>query len=145
MSQNGLPHDAVLHAEALGAGYGAQVALHDVTLTIQRGSLTALVGPNGSGKSTLLKTLARLLMPRTGAVYLDGKALSRIPTASVARELAILPQGPGTPAGLTVGELVEQGRFPHVGALRMLQTQDHSAIQTALALTGMTAFRHRPL
>jgi iron complex transport system ATP-binding protein len=40
---------------------------------------------------------------------------------------------------------VEQGRFPHVGALRMLRSQDHAAIATALELTGMREFAHRPI
>lgn len=63
----------------------------------------------------------------------------------MARRLAILPQGPVAPEGLTVRELVEQGRFPHVGALRMLRTQDHAAISAALERTGMRAFAQRPL
>ena len=59
--------------------------------------------------------MARLLKPSGGAVYLDGVALSRMSTGAIAREIAIRP-GPVAPAGLTVGELVEQGRYPHAGA-----------------------------
>jgi iron complex transport system ATP-binding protein len=121
------------------------VVIDQLALQVERGSITALVGPNGSGKTTLLKTLARLLTPSAGTVYLDGKAISQMPTAAVARELAILPQGPSAPEGLTVRELVEQGRFPHVGALRMLRAQDHAAITAALTSTGMAGFAHRPL
>ncbi len=110
-----------------------------------RGQVTALVGPNGSGKSTLLKTMARLLRPSGGVVLLDGAAIARLPTAQVARALAVLPQGPVAPAGLTVRELVEQGRYPHAGPLRMLRRQDHAAIAEALELTGMQAFAGRPL
>jgi iron complex transport system ATP-binding protein len=114
-------------------------------LSIERGSITALVGPNGSGKSTMLKALARLLRPRHGAVYLDGRDISRLPTREVARRLAILPQAPSAPEELTVGELVEQGRYPHVGPLRLFDEADHAAIARALAATEMTAFRERPL
>jgi iron complex transport system ATP-binding protein len=63
----------------------------------------------------------------------------------VARQLAILPQGPSAPEGLSVRELVEQGRYPHVGALRMLRQQDHATVAAALEWTGMAAFAHRPL
>jgi iron complex transport system ATP-binding protein len=136
---------APLRAEGLYVGYGDRLVLRGLSLSIQRGQVTALVGPNGSGKSTLLKTLARLLRPLAGAVVLNGQAITRLSTAAVARELAVLPQGPGAPATLTVRELVEQGRFPHVGALRMLRKQDHAAIGEALALTDMEAFAHRPL
>jgi iron complex transport system ATP-binding protein len=145
-STNNHPENGhALATEALRVSYGARVVIDQLALQIERGTITALVGPNGSGKSTLLKTLARLLSPSAGAVYLDGKLISRMPTAAVARELAILPQGPSAPEGLTVRELVEQGRFPHVGALRMLRIQDHAAITAALNRTGMSSFAHRPL
>src|SRR6476469_3743596 len=88
-----------LAAVDLRSGYGARNVLDSLSVRIDRGGVTALVGPNGSGKSTFLKTLSRLLKPSGGAVYLDGKALTRMPTAAVAREIAILPQGPVAPAG----------------------------------------------
>lgn len=144
-NNNHAKHDSTLVTEALRVGYGARAVIDQLALQIERGKITALVGPNGSGKSTLLKALARLLPLSAGAVYLDGKQISRMPTAAVARELTILPQGPSAPEGLTVRELVEQGRFPHVGALRMLRAQDHAAITAALRRTGMTSFAHRPL
>ena len=136
---------AVLRSDTVQVGYGERVVIGGLSLTIQRGGITALVGPNGSGKSTLSKALARLLKPSGGAVYLDGTAISRMPTAAITRQLAILPQGPVAPAGLTVGELVEQGRYPHAGPLKMLVRQDYAAISEALALTGMSAFAARPL
>ncbi|NJO81608.1 MAG: ABC transporter ATP-binding protein, partial [Blastochloris sp.] len=92
-----------------------------------------------------VKTLARLLTPSAGTILLDGKAISSLPSADVARQLAILPQGPSAPPGLTVAELVEQGRYPHVGPLRMLKQQDHQAVHDALTLTNMHAFAQRPL
>jgi iron complex transport system ATP-binding protein len=143
MTSNG--HAPALSTADLRVGYGERAVIDGLGLAIAAGTITALVGPNGSGKSTLLKALARLLKPSGGLVYLDGKAISRMPTTAIARELAILPQGPSAPASLTVRELVEQGRFPHVGALRMLRQQDHSAITAALELTGMTEFAHRPI
>lgn len=135
----------ILAANRLQVSYGKRAVIADLSLAIEQGTITVLVGPNGSGKSTLLKTLARLLSPTKGVVYLNGADINRLPTASVARQLAILPQTPNAPANLTVGELVEQGRFPHAGSLGMLRRQDHEAISEALALTGMTEFVHRPL
>jgi iron complex transport system ATP-binding protein len=136
---------AALEGRQLHVGYGERAVIEGLSVAVRHGEITALVGPNGSGKSTLLKALARLLRPGEGAVYLDGKAISRMSTAQVARELAILPQGPTAPSNLTVGELVEQGRYPHAGPLRMLRLQDHQAIGDALRLTGMDAFVDRAL
>lgn len=134
-----------LAAQNLSVGYLERGVIDRLSLDIARGGITALVGPNGSGKSTLLKALARLLKPNAGAVLLDGKAIHHLPTAEIARQMAILPQSPSAPHGLTVRELVEQGRYPHVGALRMLRAQDHEAITRALELTDMQRFAHRPL
>jgi len=143
ISTNG--HGPVLRAETLNIGYGSRIVVEELSLDLLKGQITALVGPNGSGKSTLLKTLARLLQPSSGAVYLNGKAISRMATSAVAQEIAVLPQGPVAPAGLTVSELVEQGRYPHAGPLRMLRKQDYSAIGEAMKLTGMEDFAHRAL
>jgi iron complex transport system ATP-binding protein len=142
-STNG--HTPALMAQDLRVGYLERTIIDGLSLPIVQGQITALVGPNGSGKSTLLKTLARLMKPSSGAVLLDGKAIHTLSTTEIARQMAILPQGPSAPHGLTVRELVEQGRYPHVGALRMLRTQDHDAIEQALTLTHMLAFSHRPL
>jgi len=135
----------ILSAETLSLGYGNRLVIPELTLEIAMGTITALVGPNGSGKSTFLNALARLIAPHAGSVYLDGKAIARMPARDVARRLAILPQSPGAPEELTVGELVEQGRYPHVGPLRMLREQDSTAIAEALAETRMTELRHRRL
>ncbi|MFD3166819.1 ABC transporter ATP-binding protein [Herpetosiphon sp. NSE202] len=135
----------VLEAETIHVHYGDRPVVADLSLQLTQGTVTALVGPNGSGKSTLLKTMARLLVPSAGAIYLDGKAITGMASATIAQRLAILPQGPRAPEGLTVRELVEQGRYPHVGALRMLRQQDHAAIREALALTDMERFSHRAL
>ncbi|HET9015762.1 MAG TPA: ABC transporter ATP-binding protein [Thermomicrobiaceae bacterium] len=136
---------SALESAALSAGYGSRLVLEQLSLDLERGSVTALVGPNGSGKSTVLKALARMLRPRHGAVYLDGRDISRLPTREVARRLAILPQAPSAPEELTVAELVEQGRYPHVGPLRLFDDADRAAIARALVETGMTEFRERPL
>lgn len=137
--------ERLLASESISAGYGNRLVLERLSLSIEQGSITALVGPNGSGKSTMLKALARMLHPRHGAVYLDGRDIARLPTREVARRLAILPQGPSAPEELTVAELVEQGRYPHVGPLRLFNDADRAAIARALAETNMTSFRARPL
>lgn len=132
-----------LNAEGLSVGYDDHLVIDDLSLTIEESTVTALVGPNGCGKSTLMRSLARLLKPRAGTVYLDGQAINKLPTRAVARMLAILPQGPTVPEGITVRELVEQGRYPHVGPLNMLTRQDHESIARALELTDLEDFEHR--
>jgi putative ABC transport system ATP-binding protein len=57
------------------AGKRQVTALHEITLTIQKGELVSIIGPSGSGKSTLLNLVGGLDRPTTGLVYVDGEAL----------------------------------------------------------------------
>lgn len=102
-----------LHTTELNIGYGDTAIVNDLNLTVPTGQITALVGANGSGKSTILKTMARLMKPKSGGVLLDGQSIHSQSTKQVAKQLAILPQNPTAPDGLTVSELVAYGRFPH--------------------------------
>ena len=133
------------HIDGVSTGYRNHVVSPHLTLSIEAGTRTSLVGPNGSGKSTTLKTMARLIAPLSGSVYLNGRDINRLPTRQVARQMAILPQVHEVPAELTVTELVEQGRFPHVGALGMLRRQDDEAIGEAIRMTRLEEFVHRPI
>ena len=134
---------AILEAQTVSVRLGKSPVLNDLTLSIPRGTVTAIIGPNGSGKSTLLRALARLLRPETGSVMLDGAAIARMSPGQVARQIATLPQSPGAVPGMTVQELVEQGRYPHAGPLRMLSDKDHAAVERALELTSSGRLRHR--
>ena len=68
-----------------------------------------------------------------------------MPTKRVAQRLALLPQGAQAPAGITVGDLVEYGRFPYRSALSGLGEKDREIIQWALASTGMSSLEHRDM
>ncbi len=59
-----------LVAQGVSVGYGDAVIIEDLSLEIIDQGFTALVGPNGSGKSTLLKAFARILKPKTGAIFM---------------------------------------------------------------------------
>lgn len=134
-----------LAARHLAAGHGRTVVVDDLTLEVAPRTVTALVGPNGSGKSTLLMTLARVLRPRAGEVLLDGSPLARTSSVEVARRLGVLPQSAVVPTGATVREVVEQGRYPQLGAWAMLRRRDDAAMRRALELTGLTALADRRL
>lgn len=131
--------------ERLSAGYGKQIIVDGVNLTIEHGKMTVLVGANGSGKSTLLTTIARLLTPLEGCVRLDGKIIHDQPTKVVARQLGMLPQSPLLPDGLTVFELVSRGRYPWQRFMRQWSPEDEQAVQEALRLTGTLEFAHLPV
>ena len=134
-----------LHAEELSLAYDGVAIIDQLNLEAPAGRITALVGPNGCGKSTLLRGLARLLKPKGGMVYLDGKAIHTLPTKQVAQQIGLLPQSPVAPAGLTVYELVAQGRYPHQSWFQQWSSEDSRCTQEALAITNLTHMADRPL
>jgi len=134
---------AAMHTEHLNLAYGERQIVEDLSVEIGRGQVTAIVGPNGCGKSTLLRSLARLLKPAAGGILLDGVDIHRVPTRDLARRLAMLPQSPLTPSGITVRELVGYGRFPHQGLLRGVSREDREAIEWALNVTDLGDYGDR--
>jgi iron complex transport system ATP-binding protein len=126
-----------LRTEELTLGYGGTTVVDRVGLEIPDGRITVIVGANASGKSTLLRGLSRLLAPASGQVLLDGRRIDRMPSAEVARLLALLPQAPVAPAGITVADLVGRGRYPHQGWFRSWTRDDAAAVAEALAATGI--------
>lgn len=129
----------------LTLAYDDHIVIRDLDLAIPSGRITVLIGSNGCGKSTLLRGMARLLNPRGGGVYLNGKDIQSLPTKQIARQLGILPQGLSAPEGLTVRELVIQGRYPYRGLLRQWSAEDERLTSQALAITNMAELAERPL
>lgn len=140
------PSEAALSTQRLSLAYDRTTTIiEDLNLVVPDKQITVLIGPNGCGKSTLLRGLARLLKPVAGSVYLEGRSIHRLPTREVARQLGILPQGPVAPEGLTVQELVAQGRYPHQSWLQQWSREDEKLTQAALLTTGMMELRDRTL
>lgn len=92
---------------------GGNRILDDVSLTVPKGGVTALVGPNGAGKSSLLSLIARLRPLQSGRITVDGLPVDTTPSRQLAKIMAILRQDPGVASRLRVVELVGFGRFPH--------------------------------
>lgn len=137
--------EPTLATRKLTLAYDKVCIVKDLSAAIPRGKITALVGPNGCGKSTLLRGLARLLKPQSGVVYLDGESIAKLPTRDVAKRLGVLPQAPVAPEGLTVRELVAQGRYPHQSWLQQWSQDDETLTEKALRMTGMEELGDRPL
>lgn len=132
-----------LQTESLTLSYGDRIIIDELDLEIPKGEITVFIGGNGCGKSTLLRSMARLLKPQTGSVLIDGDAIAKLSTKDVARKLAILPQSPTAPEGLTVLQLVKQGRYPHQSWLKQWSQKDEEIVSKALKATKMEDFQHR--
>lgn len=127
----------------LTLAYGAATIIEELNLEIPQGKITVFVGSNGCGKSTLLRSLARLLKPDGGQIVLNGKEIHKRPSREIAKELAILPQGPETPEGFTVMQLVKQGRYPYQSWVTQWSKKDEEKVWWALKMTQMTQLANK--
>ncbi len=136
---------AQLRAEEITLGYGDRIVLDKLSLDVPPGQVTTIIGPNGCGKSTLLRALGRLLKPSAGRIVLNGKPIAGLRARDVARTIAMLPQTPIAPDGLTVADLVARGRHPHQSWLRQWSADDRAEVAAALARTGIAELADRPV
>ena len=122
-------------------GYTATPVVEDVSLTIDPGEYVAVVGPNGSGKSTLMQLMLGLLEPDAGTAQLFGEPAVRFDDGErigyVAQQASAAKEMP-----ITVREVVNMGRFPHVGFGR-LSGEDRAIVDDALETVGMSGFTDR--
>ncbi|WP_438751644.1 iron ABC transporter ATP-binding protein [Pararhizobium sp. O133] len=103
----------MIRIENVSLSYRDVPILRDITLSLEKGGIIALVGPNGAGKSTLFSLIARLQPLQSGRITVDDLPVDTTPSRQLAKRLAILRQDGAVASRLTVRELVGFGRFPH--------------------------------
>jgi branched-chain amino acid transport system ATP-binding protein len=117
----------MLEARSLHVRYGAVTALSDVSLTIGKGEIVAIVGSNGVGKTTLLRTLAGILQPKAGSITLDGDDLTRSGAHQrIRRGIVLVPEGRRLFPDLSVDENLR------LGALHWHRGAEKGAVETEL-------------
>ncbi|MBX5466212.1 MAG: ABC transporter ATP-binding protein [Firmicutes bacterium] len=123
----------MLTVQDVWAGYGPSTVLQGVSLTLEPGTVVALVGANGAGKSTVLKTLSGLLRPQRGRIAVDGRELTGRPPADWVRAgVAHVPEGRQVFANLTVADNLLLGAFSALARLGPRQRQER--VEEVLAI-----------
>jgi len=136
-----------LSANGIGKAYRGRVVVKDITLTVQRGEIVALMGPNGAGKTTSFYMIMGLIEADRGSITLDGQDITNLPMYQRARlGVGYLPQEQSIFRGLTVEEniravvqLTEKDRSKwtdNVDALLDELNIGHIKKSPALALSG---------
>ncbi len=130
----------MIATQQLSVAYGDTTIIENLSVTIPKGKVTALIGPNGCGKSTLLKTLSRINKPKSGEIFIEQTSLGRIKDKVLAQQLSLLPQVLVSPEGITVRKLVEYGRSPYVSHWGRLSQADKKIVEQAMTETGVLEF-----
>jgi len=135
----------LLEARDVTVSLGGRQILHGADITVEVGSLVAIVGPNGAGKSTFARTVSGLLRPEGGSVRWSGVELGELRGRTLAQLRAFVPQRARVPEGVSVREAVRIGRSPHVKPLGRLLRADHDAVDRAMERAGVAQFADRAL
>jgi branched-chain amino acid transport system ATP-binding protein len=102
----------MLTLDRINVFYGAIHALHDVSITVNKGEVVTLIGANGAGKSTTLRAITGLLTPRSGRITFEDQDITGLPAHKlVAKGVSMSPEGRGVFANLTVLENLEMGAY----------------------------------
>jgi branched-chain amino acid transport system ATP-binding protein len=103
---------SLLELNDLAISYGGIQAVKGISLTVEEGEMVSLIGANGAGKTTTLNTLGGLLRPASGSMRYAGKDLASIASHDRVRHgLALVPEGRGIFARLTVKENLQMGAY----------------------------------
>ncbi|MFN2244050.1 MAG: ABC transporter ATP-binding protein [Anaerolineae bacterium] len=141
------PEQAILSVSGLSFSYDgpAQAVLHDLSLEIPAGAVTAILGPNGSGKTTLLRLLLGVLRPATGAIELAGRPQQGYSRRERSQLMGLVPQDEHIPFDFSVLEYVLLGRAPYLSPLQMPGEADRRVALAALEMVGLDRLQDRNL
>lgn len=132
----------VLQATDINIGYSNKkettVVASQVTVSLEKGKLTALIGANGIGKSTLLRTLIGIQSPLSGKVFLKEKDIHSLDNLTLAQHLSVVLTDKLPPSNLTVFELIALGRQPYTNWIGKLTEDDIAKVNKALELTQIS-------
>ena len=134
----------MIAVDALTVRVGDATLVHAAGFTVSGGEWVSVLGPNGAGKTTLLRALAGLV-EFSGSVLVAGSDARRLSRRALGRLVALVPQQPVVPAGLTVQEYVLLGRTPHLSYLGQESADDIAGAAAALDRLDLGAFGGRPI
>lgn len=133
-----------LIADSVSFGYTSDAyVFSNVSLTIGKGEVVAILGPNGTGKSTFIKCLVRILELRSGSISLDGKDMSEYSREEWARRIAYVPQMHDVMFPFTVFDYILLGRAPHLGMHQRPGDLDRQKAHAAAVRIGIEHLLHR--
>lgn len=123
--------------------FGKRELLENISVEFPQNKITSIIGKNGCGKSTLLKTITNSVRPLSGEVVFLDKNIKTYKRKEIAKRIAIVPQVHLTPYDLSVKQLVELGRFPHLSFLQKMKRLDNKIIDDILRDTSIKHLENR--
>ncbi len=135
---------SALLVDGLGVTIDRTTILTDVSVRAERGQWLGVIGPNGAGKSTLLHAACGVVAS-TGHIALGGDPIETLDRRSRAARVALVPQTPVVPPGMSVLDYVLLGRTPHRSALGYETRHDREVVREVLRQLDVARFARRML
>lgn len=133
----------ILEFRSVSFARGDRLVLDELSFSIERQDMVAVLGPNGIGKTTLLQLACRLLSPASGEILLQDRPLDQWPRQQLPRSIALVPQQLEIPFDFRVEEIVAQGRVPYIPLFSNSTTMDRDAVERAMQAVDIVNLRHR--
>ncbi len=124
-------------------GYDKKTVLQNISLTVESGEVLCILGPNGTGKTTLFKSILGLLKMQGGCVELDGKDMSKMNRAQIARKIGYIPQAHNPPFPFKVIDVILMGRTAHLGILASPGKKDLIIAEEVLEILNIRHLRDK--
>lgn len=137
-----------LHTESLSVGYkesSTGPVLSNLDISVEKGKLVSFMGPNGIGKTTLLRTLAGLMKPLGGKIFLGSKEIDQIPPAELAKQISVVLTDPILAGGISVLDLVGMGRYPYTNWFMKFTKEDIKIVESAIHSLGLEDLRTKKI
>ncbi|HMN45028.1 MAG TPA: ABC transporter ATP-binding protein [Povalibacter sp.] len=136
---------ALLSCSDLDVRVADRMLVRQLTLAIQRGTMTCVLGRNGAGKTLTLHTLCGLRAPAAGSLLFDGRPLDDWPRRPLARQLGLLSQTSEDPFPSSVLDTTLIGRHPHIGFWQWESESDRAIARAALQSVDMDTLETREI
>ncbi len=133
----------MLSIENISINYGDRQILRDVSFSLEKGEIAAILGANGAGKTTLLRALNRTLPIANGEVLLDDKLIEDYSRRQIAQRIAVVAQENETKFPITVSEFVLAGRFTHGNSFGWETENDLRIAYDCLELCDLGEYKER--
>lgn len=135
----------MLRIEDLSLSYGDKPVVQNLSLRVKKGQVVSIIGPNASGKSSILKSIAGIIKPVSGKIFIEEKDISKMDSKKIAQKVSILLQQNKNPDDISIEELVYFGRYPHKKWFEAFEASDQKIIEEAMKLTNTFALRDKTL
>jgi len=137
-------NDPALSVLNLSFDYRRQSVLHNISFTVERGTICGLLGPNASGKTTLLKCINGVLKPKEGQVRVNVSQVRDLSRREIARLMAVVPQQTAVVFAFTALQMVVMGMTARLGKLRLPSKQDYGDAKKTLEELRVGDLSERP-